>query len=215
MLGTGAVSRSAALPSASTSGAKPSSPSYASIHSGFSLSTGKVPLSGLMSSGIKVCRQSVASSTATQQHWSHQPPDKLTSSGKSGYMNPYIHIVFQSSSEQPPLPTAHPTHGSRPLQLISPSSLGAFSVSGRRLKSLKQPAAPTPLLPPSASHHQSLEQQRDLQPQRRLHEPLQQQRISLSSAGNRASSRLSMNGPMHWGELDIYRIKGAKAQPLF
>ena len=204
MLGTGAVSRSAALPSASTSGAKPSSPSYASIHSGFSLSTGKVPLSGLMSSGIKVCRQSVASSTATQQHLSHQPPDKLTSSGKSGYMNPYIHIVFQSSSEQPPLPTAHPTHGSRPLQPISPSSLGAFSVSGRRLKSLKQPAAPTLLPPPSASHHQSLEQQRN---QHGLHEPLQQQRISLSSAGNRASSRLSMNGPMHWGELDIHHIK--------
>ena len=54
ILGTGAVFRSAALPSASSSEAKPSSPSYGPAHSGFSLSTGKVPLSGLMSSGIKV-----------------------------------------------------------------------------------------------------------------------------------------------------------------
>ena len=60
MLGTGTVSRSAALPSASTSGAKPSSPSYVSAHSGFSLSTGKVPLSGLLSSGIKVVNQLTA-----------------------------------------------------------------------------------------------------------------------------------------------------------
>ena len=113
-------------------------------------------------------------------------------------------ILFQLASAQPP-PTAPPPQGTRPLQPLSPSSLRAFSVSGRRLKSLKQPSAPTPLPPPNASHHQhqGLEQQRDLQHQHGLHEPLQQQRISLSSAGNRASSRLSMNGPMHWGKLDI------------
>ena len=92
----------------------------------------------------------------------------------------------------------------------------AFSVSGRRLKSLKQQSAvtPTPLQPTLSHHHhqrhhqnQSLdsrggEHQRDPKQHGGLHEPLQQQRISLSSAGTRASSRLSMNGPMHWGELE-------------
>ena len=75
IVGTGAVSRSAALPSAaSTSEVKPSSPPYASGHTGFSLSTGKVPLSGLMSSGIKVCcglvgrGWAVAVRTGTQQY---------------------------------------------------------------------------------------------------------------------------------------------------
>ena len=107
-------------------------------------------------------------------------------------------ITFQSSSGQPP-PTAPPPQGNRPLQPLSPSSLRAFSVSGRRLKSLKQPSATATAPTTSASHHQ---QQSGLRPAHGLHEPLQQQRISLSSAGNRTVSRLSMNGPVHWGELD-------------
>ena len=125
---------------------------------------------------------------------------KTAAQQNTGLVTSRKSITFQSSSGQPP-PTAPPPQGNRPLQPLSPSSLRAFSVSGRRLKSLKQPAAaaaPTP----SASHHQ---QRSGLRPPPGLHEPLQQQRISLSSAGNRTVSRLSMNGPVHWGELE--RIK--------
>ena len=141
--------------------------------------------------------------------------------GTTSYANlgPNNSGVFQSGSASLPTPPPPPTTQgfSRPLQPLSPSSLRAFSVSGRRLKSLKQQSAvtPTPLQPTLSHHHHHQrhhldsrsEHQRDSKQHGGLHEPLQQQRISLSSAGTRASSRLSMNGPMHWGESEEEDMK--------
>ncbi len=152
--------RSTASAASKASSPPPPTTSSAAATSGlgFSMSSGRVPLGGIISSGVKV----TPSTQISLHEFKGTKFDQAT------------------SPRQPHQRSISP----------SPALATSFSVSGRRLKSLGKPPTPSvgaqppqPPLPPSSSS-------------------AAHQRLSSAAGGPRSNSRMSLNGPVHWGKYE-------------